>query len=176
MSVKKILSELPPEEIADAYVLPTSLTNEEQRSANHELALARAKRRNEMSDNKRLYNSLLLLKARLEDYVNNSTYKADFTFGYFLQEYLQLQNKKQNEFAKEINVNSTVLNQYIHEHRVPNENIFIRFEIHSGELIKAVDLLRLVDKEKEYQISHDLDLRKREAQHVSKKLEWLFSV
>lgn len=174
MSVKKILSELTPEEIADAYVLPVSLTKEEQKSANHELALARAKRRNEMSDSKRLYNSLLMLKARLEDYVNNSTYKADFTFGYFLQEYLQLQNKKQNEFAKEINVNSTVLNQYIHEHRVPNENIFVRFEIHSGELIKAVDLLRLVDKEKEYQISHDLDLRKREAQHVSKKLEFAF--
>ncbi|NRF37530.1 hypothetical protein [Pedobacter foliorum] len=174
MSVKKILTELTPEEIADAYVLPADLTNEEQKSANHELALARAKRRNEMSDNKRLYNNLLLLKERLEDYVNNSAYKADFTFGYFLQEYLQLQNKKQNEFAKEINVNSTVLNQYIHEHRVPNENIFVRFEIHSGELIKAVDLLRLVDKEKEYQISHDLDLRKREAQYVSKKLEFAF--
>lgn len=81
---------------------------------------------------------------------------------------------KQNEFAKEINVNPTVLNQYIHEHRVPNANIFVRFEIHSGELIKAVDLLRLVDKEKEYQISHDLDLRKREAQYVSKKLEFTF--
>jgi transcriptional regulator with XRE-family HTH domain len=174
MSVKKILTELTHEEIADAYVLPVSLNNEEQKSSNHELTLARTKRRNEMSDGKKLYNSLLLLKARLEDYVNNSTYKPDFTFGYFLQEYLQLQNKKQNEFAKEINVNSTVLNQYIHEHRVPNENIFVRFEIHSGELIKAVDLLRLVDKEKEYQISHDLDLRKREAQHVSKRLEFAF--
>lgn len=174
MSKNKILTELSPEEIANAYVLPTSLTNDEQKSANQELALARSKRRNEMSDGKRLYNSLMLLKARLEDYVNSSIYKADFTFGYFLQEYLQLQNKKQKEFAKEINVNASVLNQYIHEHRVPNENIFIRFEIHSGEHIKAVDLLRLVDKEKEYQISHDLDLRKREAQNVSKKLEFAF--
>jgi transcriptional regulator with XRE-family HTH domain len=127
-----------------------------------------------MTAGQKLYNNIALLKARLEDYVNSSAYKANFTFGYFLQEYLQLQNKKQNEFAKEINVNSTVLNQYIHERRIPNENIFIRFEIHSGELIKAVDLLRLVDKEKEYQISHNLDLRKKEAKYVSRKLEFAF--
>jgi transcriptional regulator with XRE-family HTH domain len=174
MSVKKILTDLPPEEIAAGYVLPVSLTSEEQKEANQELAAARLKRRSTMSEGKRRYNRVMQLKARLEDYVNNSAYKADFTFGYFLQEYLQLQNKKQNEFAKEININSTVLNQYIHDHRVPNENIFVRFEIHSGELIKAVDLLRLVDKEKEYQINHDLDLRKKEAQYVSKKLEFAF--
>jgi transcriptional regulator with XRE-family HTH domain len=174
MSIKKILTEMTSEEIADAYVLPVHLTNEEQKLANKELTNARAKRRNEMSEGKKLYNRLLLLKTRLEDYVNSPAYKADFTFGYFLQEYLQLQNKKQNEFAKEINVNATVLNQYIHEHRVPNENIFVRFEIHSGDLIKAVDLLRLVDKEKEYQISHDLDLRKREALNVLNKLEFAF--
>ena len=172
MSVKKILTDLTSEEIADSYVLPVFLSDEEQKVASDELTMARTKRRNEMSNGKKLYNRLVLLKARLEDYVNSSAYKADFTFGYFLKEYLQLQNKKQNEFAQEINVNSTVLNQYIHKRRVPNENIFIRFEIHSGELIKAVDLLRLVDKEKEHQIIHNLDLRKREAKYVSKKLEF----
>lgn len=66
MSIKKILTKLAPEEIADAYVLPTSLSKEEQKLANQELALARAKRRSKLSEGQRLYNRIMLLKDRLE--------------------------------------------------------------------------------------------------------------
>lgn len=45
MNIKKILTELTPEEIVSAYVLPADLTPQEREMANKELAEARAKRR-----------------------------------------------------------------------------------------------------------------------------------
>ncbi|TKC63634.1 helix-turn-helix transcriptional regulator [Pedobacter hiemivivus] len=170
MSIKKILTELSPEEIVEAYVLPVEMTKAESAAADDELAAARAKRRAQQTFEQKAYERIMLLITRLDDYVHSPDYLPELNFGYVLKEYLELQNKKQNEFAREIDINAGVINQYIHHHRIPNESMFIRFEIHSRNLISAVQLHKLVEKEKQYQISNDIDLRKREAQHVSKTL------
>ena len=79
-------------------------------------------------------------------------------------------NKKKKEFASEVSIHETMLSQYINNSRLPNDKFMIRLEIHSNNNLPAVNWLRLVDKQKEYIISTDKDLRKKERAHVSNKL------
>ena len=50
----------------------------------------------------------------------------------------------------------------------------ILLELHSNNIIPAIDWFKLLEKEKGHQIKTDASLRKRESQYVSGKL--LFSV
>lgn len=171
MSIKKILKELSPEEITESYVLPVDMTESQIIESRDQLSVSRRKRRSEMTDDQKLYTSLIQLRIRLDDYIKGSQYKPEFNFGYFLEQYISLINKKKKDFAKEIDIHTTLLSQYINKHREPNESMFIRLEIHSGNTIPAVSLLKLVGKEKEHLIKTDHILRKKEEAHVSNKLE-----
>lgn len=174
MSIKKIIGGLTPEEIADAFVLPAKLTVEERKEADRELAEHRKNRRSETTENQKLHLNLLQLKFQLEDYVKSEWYNPEFTFGYFLERYLQLTSKNKKEFAKEIQVHETFLSHLISNRREPNESIMVRLELHSGNVIPAVYWFKLVEKEKEHQLQTDTSLRDKERQYVLKNPQLSF--
>lgn len=55
-------------------------------------------------------------------------------------------------------------------HRSPNDNIFVRLEIHSNNYIPAVSWYKLLEKEKEHSLENNKALRQQERKHVSGKL------
>jgi len=158
------------EDIADAFILPQKLTKKQGTSAALELAAARKKRQEEMTEADKLTANLFQLKFQLEDYIKNEGFDAEKTFGYFLKKYLHLGNKKRNEFAAEIGIHETLLSQLINNHREPGNNIIIRLELHSSNVIPAAWWYRLVEKEKEYFIQTNRQLRKNERKFVKKRL------
>jgi hypothetical protein len=166
MNLKKLLKEYSPADIADAMVLPVKLTAKQQQEASRQLV----ERRAAMTSEEKLQLDLMRLKLRLEDYITGDTYNPEFTFGYFLEQYLLLINKKKKEFAKEIQIHETVLSNMINKRREPNEAIIIRLELHSNNAIPAIDWFKLVEKEKEHIILTDTTLRKRESQYVTGRL------
>jgi hypothetical protein len=171
MSLKKTLNEYTPAEIADALVLPVKLTAKQKQEAQRQLAEHRAKRKAEMTGEEKLQLELMQLKFRLEDYIKGDQYDPEFTFGYFLEQYLQLNKKKKKEFARDIQIHETLLSQIIKNRREPNNSFIIRLELHSNNAIPAIDWLKLIEKEKEHTLRTDVALRKRESQYVIGKLQ-----
>ena len=91
------------------------------------------------------------------------------TFGFFLKLYISRLNIRMNEFAREINIRSTVLSQYINNHRIPPREIMVRFELHSHKNIPATTWYRLVEKENIHELSTNSVLRSKQKRHINKK-------
>ena len=174
MKTEKIVKGLRPEEIAEAFVLPVDLSDREKKAADKELKLKREKRRNGMTEKEKVLASLSMLKFRLEDYISSGEYNPELNFGYFLEQYLVLLDKKQNEFAKEIDIHETLLSQYLNSKREPNENMIVRLEIHSNNIFPAICWFKLVEKEREHIIKNDSTLRRRQEKHVKNRLQLSF--
>jgi hypothetical protein len=170
MSLKKIFKEFTPKEIADAMVLPVTLTSKQNTEASRQLTEHRKNRRLEMTEEERLHFKLLQLKMQLEDYVKEDQYNPQFTFGYFLERYLQLTNRKKKEFASDIQIHETLLSQIIKNRREPNNSIMIRLELHSNNMIPAIDWFKLLEKERGHQISTNKSLRDKESPYVKHSL------
>jgi transcriptional regulator with XRE-family HTH domain len=171
MSAKKIFEKYAPEEIAGAFVFPAKLTPKQQLEADRQLAEHRTKRRAEMTEAEKLQVKLLQLKFKLEDYLNGGQYNPQFTFGYFLEQYLQLINRRKKEFARDIQIHETHLSQLLKDKRPPNDRIMIRLELHCNNVIPAIYWFKLLEKEKGHQINTDRSLRDKESRHVTHSLQ-----
>lgn len=154
------------EEIADAIVFPVELTPEQQKEAKEELAKARKKGQEEMSEETRIELKLLSMRFRIEDYINKKDFDPTQTFGSFLKKYADIFNVKRKDFASQISIDESLLSQLINEHRMPPEYVAIRLEIHSNNIIPANYWFKLVEKQREHQLITDKSLRKREDKYV----------
>jgi hypothetical protein len=157
-----------PEELAEALVFPVALTPAQQKEAAKQLAAARKKTRQEITDNDKLALQLLQLKFQLEDYIENKEYDPEKHFGYFLKKYIEILQVKRKVFADDISIDETLLSQLINKHRTPPDHISIRLELHSNNIIPADYWFKLVEKQKEHRIKTDRGLRKKERKFVHK--------
>ena len=123
-----------------------------------------------MTDNDRLSLQLLQLKIQVEDYIQNKEFDPELTFGHFLKQYVDLFRVKRKDFADEISIDTTLLSQFINEHRMPPDYIAIRLEIHSNNSIPASYWVKLVEKQKEFDLKADMEIRKREMKFVRRRL------
>jgi len=55
-------------------------------------------------------------------------------------------------------------------HRMPPEYIAVRLEIHSNNAIPATYWFKLVEKQKEFELKTDKELRRRETKFVHRRL------
>lgn len=170
MKSKKTKSGHSESELAEATIFPVALTTRQQKEAKEQLANARVKNAEEMTENDRLSLQLLQLKFQVEDYIQNKEFNPELTFGYFLKQYVDLFRVKRKDFADEISIDTALLSQFINEHRMPPDYIAIRLEIHSNNAIPATYWVKLVEKQKEFALNTDLEIRKREKKFVRRRL------
>lgn len=171
MKTKKNLTN---RQLAESYVFPNVLTGKEREEAEKEFAALRMQRLRERTDEQKLYADVVQLKYKLENYLNSSDYNEELTFGHFLLEYLRIQNKKQREFAREIDLHDTRLNRILKGAEDPNKQLMYRLEFHSDNLIPALTWWRLLEKKSEYELVNDKKAKKQEYAKVKKKLAFHF--
>jgi plasmid maintenance system antidote protein VapI len=159
------------QELAEAHIFQSDLTAEEKAKADIELKDLRMSRLKQLTDKQKLYADLLRLKFKMEDYIRHENEDTVFRFGVFLQEYLHILNKKQIDFANEINLHPTKLSQIISDKTNPNIALAYRLEKHSGGFITALLWWRLAAKKIEMNILNDSSTRKKEADKVLFELE-----
>jgi plasmid maintenance system antidote protein VapI len=165
---KKLLKELGPEELAETVLFPVKLTAKQQKEAAEQLAAARKKSRESLTEETKNSLRLYHLRFRIEDYVDGKEeFNPEFTFGFFLKRYVELLEKKRKDFAEEISIDETLLSQLINNHRMPPDYITIRLEIHSDNIIPAAYWIRLVEKQRLHEISTDTELRNKEKKFVT---------
>jgi plasmid maintenance system antidote protein VapI len=168
MKSKKAKEELSPDNI-----YPHGLSPEEEAAADKELVAYRMELWNNRSKQERLRDQLMQLKYQIKDVVEALEYQEEMHFGYFLSAYIRILEKKQKEFAAEISVDETRLSRIIHKKEFPNDELFIRLEIHSNNTIPAFNWFMLAEKGKGYNIRTNKELRKKEKKNVHKTIAQL---
>ena len=159
-------------ELAEALVFPSdSNPTLAEKEAEIVFWKERRKRFANRTPQQQINAKLLQLKFLLEEYIGSNEYKEVLSFGYFLSEYVNRQEKKDKQFAAEIDIKPAVLSQYLNNHRKPPERFVIRLELHSNGMIPALSWFKLLQKDKEHEIMTNKDIRAEESKHIRNKLE-----
>jgi hypothetical protein len=158
------------QELAEAYIFPSELNEEEKKIADAELKKLRFERLYQMSDAQKQAADILRLKFQIEEYLKNGFYNQTYSFAAFLQEYIRIVSKKQIEFAFEINLHPTKLSSILTNKIDPNIALIYRLEKHSNDIIPAILWWRLWIKKIENKIVNDTEMKKREGYKVRSSL------
>lgn len=169
---KKLEQEFSHEEIAESYIFPDTSSKEQRAHALELVQAYRKKRTAKQTANDKLSLQILQLKFLMEDYISKNEYNNKFKFGFFLKEYISTLELKNKDFADDICIKPTELSHYISNRRKPNEELIIRLELHSNKNIPAIYWYKILEKENEYEITHDLEIRKQEQKKVKNRLEF----
>jgi plasmid maintenance system antidote protein VapI len=169
-SLKKIEQEYTPEEIAGSFIFPGSKAPKEREAILEVFRQHRKKVSDKQSDKTKLISQLLQLKFLIEDYIKSEKFNKDYSFGYFLKEYITRLEKKNNQFANEINVDPAELSQVINKRRRPTEKLIFRLEIHSNRNFPALMWFKLLEKDRAYELKHHREIIDNEKKNVKHRL------
>ncbi len=170
MKISKLKEKYTSEELADAFVFRNKLSEKESEEAAIQLAEARQKIKDKLTEKQKLYAQVLQLRFLMEDYLNSNQYDKNLTLAHFLRKYIRLNYKTNKTFANDIQLDATELSQILNHHRPPSEKTIIRFELHSNNAIPAINWYRLLEKEKEFQLQNNVKIREKENKFVKNKL------
>lgn len=168
------LDTITPEEIVDGFMIPSQISIKEKHQADLELNNIRKQRSADRSDQGKLYGQLLQLKILIEDYVNQDNLDPEKDFAYFLKSYIDIQHKRKNDIAYELDIHKSKLSQLLSGNRAPSEDIFVRLEFHSNRFISARNWLRLSIKQQEYSIMTNSSMRNEQKKHLKGHLKFEF--
>lgn len=157
-------------ELAESFVFRSTLNPKQKEEGRKQLAEARAKVKKNLTAGQKLLAGVLQLKYQIEDYGKSSVYDKNLSFAYFLRQYIKLKYKANKQFAADINIDETELSQILNNHRSPGEKTIIRLEIHSNKTIPALSWYKLLEKEKEYELQNNMEVREKEVKYVKNKL------
>ena len=169
-SLKNIEKEYTPEEIAESFVFPGPKDPKGREALLETFRQHRKKVSVKQSAKTRLISQLLQLKFLIEDHIKSDKFNKDYSFGYFLKEYITRLEKKNNQFADEINVDPAELSQVINKRRRPTEKLIFRLEIHSNRNFPALMWFRLLEKDRAYDLKHHKEIIDKEKKNVKGKL------
>ena len=154
------------QDLAEAHIFAQNLTVIEQKEVDADMKIRRLQRLAAMSDSQKMQSDLLRLKFIMEDYIQQEVYSGTQNFSTFLQSYLKILDKKQVDFAAEISLHPTKLNQILNNKTMPNIPLVYRLEKHSGGLIPALLWWKVFTKKMEADIKNDKVRRQFEAEKV----------
>ena len=158
------------DELADSVISPNSLTREERKLADAELAEARRKNRERITGNQQLYAQVLQLRFLMEDYAKSEIFDQELSFASFLRKYIRLNYKVNKKFANDIDLKEAELSLILNRRRLPNEKTIVRLELHSNAMIPAISWYRVLEKEKEHELLSNTAFRQKQDKHVKNRL------
>ena len=161
------------DEINESFISP-DITVEQKEETLEAFRAYRKRIETKRTSKDKLIIQLLQLKYQMNDYLSTGSPNDIYNFGFFLKEYINILNKKDKDFAEEIDIEPSKLSQIINRHRKPNEEFIIRLELHSNKNFPAIMWYKLLEKEKEQEIINDIEIRNQQKKHVKSKLEFSF--
>src|ERR1700743_3271574 len=111
MSYKKLRQDYSDKDLVESFVFPVKLSARQQKNADLQLAEARQKAREKMTDAGKLTGRLMGLKLRMEDYFRAEKPNNEYSFGYFLKLYIEILDMKRRGFAEQMGIDETLLSQ-----------------------------------------------------------------
>lgn len=159
-------------EIAESLVFPSTMSAKERKAALAEFGQFRKQAADKLTQKEKTISLLLQLKFLIEDYVASDSFDESRHFGHFLKEYISRLEKKNKEFAAEIDVDPTELSQVINQHRKPTDKLIYRLDIHSNKNFPAILWFRILEKERVYELTQNPEIIDKEKKHVKMRLKF----
>lgn len=163
---EKLSKEYTKEELVEAFVFPSDMTEEEEKEASRQLMADRMRRLANRTPEEKMLSGLLKIKYQMKDYINQSQFDEEKSTIYFLNEYLKVINKKQKDLAKDIGIHVTRLSRILNGKENLSLAIAYRLEAHSGDQIPAIMWWKLAQKEIEQEILSDNKAKQQEKNKV----------
>lgn len=160
------------EEIAESMMIPQDMTDEEKEKSHAEIREFRFKLLKDRTEEQRIHSELLRFKFLMEDYIKNSPYLEDNSFGKYLAEYVRILNRTKKSLSEDLDVHYTRLSRIINDREDPNVELMYRLEKHSGEIIPALYWWKLIVKKQEFIIKRDKKTRKNESSRVKNAIKF----
>lgn len=168
----KLREYLTDEEIAEGYMIPDDLSEEQEAKAHADMRALRLAQRANRSEEDRLLSELMRMKLLIRDYLRQSAFKDEFSFRAQLAHYQQILRRPLDTLASDLGESSTALHHLLAKQEMPSIQLLHRLEIHSGGVLPASDWWQLVAKERAHQIAHDTAQRQAEALKVKQALHF----
>lgn len=169
---KELRKKYSDDEIAESMMIPQDLTEEELKKSNEEIRAFRFKLLKERTEDQRIHSELLRFKFLMEDYIKNSIYSDEYSFGKHLSEYVRILNRTKKSLSEDLDVHYTRLSRIINDREDPNVELIYRLEKHSGQIIPALYWWKLVTKKQEHIIKEDTKTRKKESSKVKNAVKF----
>ena len=161
-------------DIAESTVFPMEADAHERKELLAAFKEIRKKQKETQTEESKLIATLLQLRFLIEDYLQATSFNKELYFGYFLKEYITRLEKKNKQFADEIDVDPTELSQIINKHRKPTDKIIYRLELHSNRNFPAVMWFKILEKEREYELLYNSNIVENEKKFVKEHLQFSF--
>lgn len=152
---KELSEKYTPEELAESFVFPSHLSEEEQAQADKELWEHRKQLLANRSEEDKIYANLLSLKYKIEDQLKQSPFDYEKGASHYLSEYISSAHINQKKLSEDIDIHKTRLSRIINQKEKLTLSIAYRLEKHSNQLIPALLWWKLVQKEIEEEIKRD---------------------
>ncbi len=176
MSYKEIYEtlrqRLSDEEIAESYVFPEDLSEEEEEKVLKEFKKLRFERLRQRTAEDILLSELMQLRILMQEYLKKEPYIEAKSFGKYLEDYIRILKKTKRAFAKDIGLHYTRLSRVINNREEPNVELAYRLEKHSAGIIPALLWWKLSIKKQEYLIQQDHKTREAEGEKVKNALKF----
>lgn len=159
------------EEIAESFVLPVEMSEEEWEKANAELREYRLKMLKKDPEKTRLISEIMKLRIQINKYFKTRLFRDSLSFGNILKKYLTILKKNPKDFASDLGTEENALVQLMQDKGNPNIKLMYRLEAHSDKMIPATYWWKLHSMQQEHLIETDEDTRKAEAARVSNSIQ-----
>ncbi|MBO9660806.1 MAG: hypothetical protein J7527_18435 [Chitinophagaceae bacterium] len=169
---KEVKKKYTDKEIAESLVFPSTASKKEREMMLGEFSKFRQQAASKQTQKEKTISSLLQLKFLIEDHIASDAFDESLHFGHFLKEYILRLEKKNKEFAAEIDVDPTELSQVINRHRKPTDKLIYRLDIHSNKNFPATMWFRMLEKERVYELTHNPGIIDKEKKHVKVRLKF----
>lgn len=163
---EKLRKQYTDEELAEAFVFPPDISEEEKKKADKELWEFRKRQMLNRTPEEKILSNLLSIKYHIEDYTRQLQFDKEQGVGHYLHEYMNAVNRKQKELAEDIAIHPTRLSRILNGKERLSLSIAYRLERHSGGTIPAILWWKLVQKEIEQEIKADEQMKKAEMSKV----------
>lgn len=162
----KLAKKYSKEELVEAFVFPSDMTEEQRKQADEMLFEERKRRLANRTPQEKLLAGLLRIRYQIKSYVQQSEFDEEKSSVFFLHEYLKVIDKKQKELAEDIGIHVTRLSRILNGKEKLSLAIAYRLEAHSGDLIPAIIWWKLVQKEIEQEIKTSSQKKLKEKEKV----------
>jgi hypothetical protein len=158
------------EEIAEGYMIPQQLTDEEQQASDAELRRVRFQLLNNRSEEQRMLSEVVRLRIQIQHYLEANIYTPDFDFGKIVERYITILNKSRKDFAEDIAIHPTKLSRIINSKDEPNSSLLYRLTHHSDQLIPLSFWWKLMARRQEHLVVSNSEALKSEGERVKNRL------
>ena len=158
-------------EIAEGYMIPATLTEEEQKISEEEFRKKRFQLLNNRTEKQRILSEVTRLRIKINYYLEEEIYSPLFDFGNILGAYIAVLKRSRKEFASDIDIHPTKLSRIINNREEPNISLMYRLAKHSDDLIPAIYWWKLLMRKQGHLLTANTELIEKEGKRVKNKLE-----